>query len=223
MTATETRAPFKPTAVLITPEAEWEEGGRTRVDPDKVTLLHLDSKENTGWLYTREEWEQDDAARIYRRCDGEHEGLEEGERVELLPDLWLVKIDEREHWLDPAILDRTNRIYGVYVFDRRKHVHCCSFEATYELTFLGSQYDYARELTDEESEELADAIREGDGQCEDVSYWGVHDIDRMTANTFREGCLPAEGNGGMKVEGIVSVITDDAIEEVREAYCQSEM
>ena len=201
-----------------------ERGRRTRVDPDKVTLLHLDSKENSGWLYTKEQWEQDDAARIYRCYDSEHEGLEEGERVELLPDLWIVKIDEREHWLDPVVLERTNRIYGVYVFDRRKHVHCCSFEATYELTFLGSQWDYSRELDDEETEDLDERIREGDRQCEDVSYWGVHDIQRMLdENTCREGCLPAKGNGGLKVDGIKSVVTDDAIEEVREAYCQSEL
>ncbi|MHB9044362.1 MAG: hypothetical protein ACYC35_00330 [Pirellulales bacterium] len=221
-TATETRAPFTPTAVLITAEAEWTDSRGVHVDPDKAIPLHLDSEENSGWLYTREEWEQGREARIYRRY-GNHEGLEESERVELLPDLWLVKIDEREHWVDPTILDRTSRIYGVYVFDRRQHVHCCSFDPTYELTFLGSQWESSRELTDAEDEELADAIREGDAQCEDVSYWGVHDIDRMTANTLREGCLPTTGSGGMKITGVKSVVTADAIEEIREAYCQAEM
>lgn len=222
MTTTE-RAPFKPTAVLITPEAEWADSQGTHVDPDKVALLHLDSDDNSGWLYTKAEWEQDDAARIYRRYDGEYEGLEEGERVELLPDLWLVKIDEREHWVDPTILDRTSRVYGVYVFDRRKHVHCCSFEATYELTFLGTQWEASRELTDDETEELDELIHDGDRDTEQVCYFGVHEIDRILEHTCREGFLPAEGNGGMKVEGIESVVTDDAIEEVREAYCRSEL
>lgn len=220
---TATRAPFTPTAVLITPEAEWIEGGRTRVDPAKVTLLHLDNNDNSGWLYTKDEWEQDDAARIFRNYSGKHEGLEEGDRIELLPDLWIVKIDEREHWVDPMILDRTTRIYGVYVYDKRKHVHCCSFEATYELTFLGSQWEPSRELAEEERDELDESIREGDAQCERVSYWDVHDIDRMVANTCREGCLPAVGHGGYNVDGIVSVTTDDAIEEAEEAHCQSEL
>ena len=221
MTATE-RAEFKPTAVLISREAEWTDSQGIHVDPDKVTLLHLDSDDNSGWLYTKDEWEQDDAARIYRRYDGEHEGLEEGERVELLPDVWLVKIDEREHWLDPTILERTSRIYGVYVFDRRKHVHCCSFEATYECTFLGSQWEYTRELTDDETEDLDERIREGDRDCETVSYWGKHDVDRMLAETCREGCLPKSNAGGFKVE-VTSVVTDDAIAEIEEAYCQSEL
>ena len=216
-----TKAPFKPTAVLITPEAEWQDGNQTRVDPARVTLLHLDSDENSGWLYTKDEWESDREPRVYRRY-GEHEGLRENERVELLPDMWIVKIDEREHWLDPVVLDRTNRIFGVYVFDRRKHVHCCSFEATYEFTFLGSQWEHSREFTDDETEDLDERIREGDRDCETVSYWGVHDVDRMLAETCQEGCLPKGNAGGFKVE-VKSVVADDAIAEIEEVYCQSEL
>ena len=216
-----TTTPFTPTAVLITPDAEWQDGNQTRIDPELVTLLHLDSDDNSGWLYTKDEWENDCEPRIYRRY-GEHEGLREGERVELLPDMWIVKIDEREYWLDPVVLDRTSRVFGVYVFDRRKHVHCCSFEATYECTFLGSQWEYARELTDDEIEDLDERIREGDRDCETVSYWGVHDVDRMLAETCREGCLPKSNAGGFKVE-VTSVVTDNAVAEIEEAYCQSEL
>src|SRR3990170_2260106 len=100
-----TKTPFKPTAVLITPDAEFKDGNRMAVDPKLVTPLHLDSDENSGWLYTKDEWKNDREPRIYRRY-GEHEGLREDERVELLPDMWIVKIDEREHWLDPVVLDR---------------------------------------------------------------------------------------------------------------------
>jgi len=206
-TVSDSRAPFTPTAVLI---AE-----------DTRTFLHLDSEDNSGWLYTQDEWENDREPRIYRRY-GKHEGLEENERVELLPDLWIVKLDEREHWIDPMILDRTSRLYGVYVFDRRQHFHQCSFEATHELHFLGSQWETSRELTDTEDEELWEAIREGDGQTEDVSYFGVAEIDRILDTPFREGFLPKDGNGGMPVSGLTSVLADEAIEEVREAHCQSE-
>ena len=221
MATTTEKTPFKPTAVLITPEAEFKDGGRTAVDPELATLLHLDSDDNSGWLFTHDEWENDREPRIYRRY-GEHEGLREDERVELLPDMWIVKIDEREYWLDPVVLDRTRRIFGVYVFDRRKHVHCCSFEATYECTFLGSQWEASRELTDNETEDLDERIREGDGQCEAVCYWGVHDIDRMLAETCREGFLPTGNAGEFKVE-VTSVVTDDAIAEIEETYCQSEL
>jgi len=201
------RAPFKPTAVLI---AE-----------DSRTLLHLDSEDNSGWLYTQDEWEHNREPRIYRRY-GKHEGLTDNERVELLPDLWIVKLDEREHWIDPMILERTSRLYGVYVFDRRQHFHLCSFEATYELHFLGSQWETSRELTDTEDEELWEAIREGDIQAEGVSYFGVPEIDRILNAPFREGFRPKEGNGGMQVNELTSVMADDAIEEVRESHCQSE-
>lgn len=222
MTTITDKAPFMPTAVLITPEAEWEDGRGAHVDPDKAIPLHLDSDDNSGWLYTREEWEHGREPRIYRRF-GKHEGLQAGERVELLPDVWLVKIDEREYWIDPTVLERTSRIVGVYAFDRRRHVHCCSFEATYELHFLGSQWESSRELTEDEADELDQLIREGDAQCEAVSYWGVRDIDRMLESTFRDGFLPAQNCGGMQVQGIASVTTEDALEEIREAYCQQEM
>ena len=120
------------------------------------------------------------------------------------------------------ILERTSRLYGVYVFDRRQHFHLCSFEATYELHFLGSQWETSRELTDTEDEELWEAIREGDGQTEDVSYFGVAEIDRVLDIPFREGFLPQEGNGAMQVSNLTSVLADEAIEEVRETHCQSE-
>ena len=147
--------------MLITPDAEFKDGDRTAVDPDLVTLLHLDSEENSGWLYTREEWEQDKEPRIYRRF-GKHEGLHEGERVELLPDMWMVKIEDRDEWLDSLILDRTSRAFSVYVLDRRQHFHLCQVTPSYEGYFLGSQYESSRELTDEEREELDDHIRTGD-------------------------------------------------------------
>ena len=55
-TATE-QDTFTPTAVLIAPEAEWTDSRGVHVDPDKAIPLHLDSHDNSGWLYTREEWE----------------------------------------------------------------------------------------------------------------------------------------------------------------------
>ena len=77
-------------------------------------------------------------------------------------------------------------------------------------------------IHDDETEDVDERIREGDRDCESVSYWGVHDIDRMLAELCREGFLPKGNAGGFKVE-VKSVVTDDAIEEIREAYCQSEL
>ena len=143
-------------------------------------------------------------------------------RVELLPDLHVVKIDETEYWLDPVVLGRTKRIVGVYVFDRRQQFHICSFTATHELYFLGSQWEEVEGLSDQERDDLWERITEGDGQSDPVSYWDRWDIDRMLANAFREGFLPTNENGGFALTGIVSVTTSDAIEEARESYQTSE-
>ena len=217
-----TKTPFKPTAVLITPDAEFKRGDRTAVDPELVTLLHLDSEDNSGELYTHDEWENDKEPRIFRHYSGDHEGLREGERVELLPDMWIVKIDEREHWRDQKVLKLTKRIFGVYVFDRRQHTHCCSFSPSYWLTFLGTQWESSRELTDRETDELDMLIQDGNVQCESSNYFDVAGVERMIAEPCREGFLPAGNAGGFKVE-VKSVVTDDAIAEIEEAYCQSEL
>ncbi len=212
----ETRAPFKPTAVLITADAEFKDGDRTAVDPTLVTLLHLESDENTGWLYTKDEWEGDKEPRIYRR-HGNHEGLAEGERVELLPDMWIVKIDERQHWVDPTILAQTSRLFGVYVFDRRQVTHCCQLSGSYWLTFLGTQWQPLSDLTDEQCEDLADAIREGDCQCDGNNYFDCTAVERMIAQPCRKHCLPEGAAGGFHVD-VTAVTTDDAIAEIEETY-----
>ena len=117
---------------------------------------------------------------------------------------------------------RTQRIFGVYVFDRRQHFHICSFTASYELYFLGSQWEENEGLSEEDHDDLWQRITEGDLQSEPVSYWDKSDIDRMLTTTCREGFLPPNGNGGFALTGVVSITTEDAIEEARESYQASE-
>jgi hypothetical protein len=134
-----------------------------------------------------------------------------------------VKIDERDYWCDPVALARATRIVGVYVFDRRQHVHICSFTPCYELHFLGSQWDEIGGLSDEERDELSDRIIHGDGQSEPVTYWDKHDVDSMLETSCQEGRLPPLGlNGGFVLSGIVSVTTEDALAEAAEAYSADE-
>jgi hypothetical protein len=211
---------FVPDCVFI-PETEGDpEAKGYDPDPKACTLLKLDGDNIHGECYTQEEWENKKTS----FCSREHGKFTsvEGGHVELLPDLWVVKIQEREYWNDD-IKRRTDAIFGVYVFDRRQHVHCCSFEATYECYFLGSQYRPVG-LTEEQEDELNQDIMEGDAQCEEVSYWGSHDVDRMLENKCWEGLLPANDNesGGFKLSGIRSVTTKTAIEEALEAYQRSE-
>jgi hypothetical protein len=222
MIATE-REPFKPVAVLIPADAlPPERDHDSVVDPADCTLLHLDSRDNSGWLYTKDEWESGAEPRIYRRY-GHHEGLAEGETVELLPDVVIVKLDEREYWCDEWILERTTAIYTVYVIDRRQHHHLCSFEANYEAYYLGTQFDEVPGLSDEDHEELWERINEGALANEQYSYFAVDEIDRILQNTCREGWTPANGKSGGYAIDTGMVRTEDAYRYCQEANCRSEL
>lgn len=220
-------AEFKPNCVFILSNAVWQDSRGEHVDPDDTTLLMLEGDNNFGEVFDAEAWQNDGPPTFLRRygrfidVDGSEIQSEQG-RVELLPDLHVVKIDELGYWLDSEVLRQTKRIYGVYIFDRRQQFHLCSFSASYELHFLGSQWEEVENLSDEEHEDLWNRIKEGDGQSEAVTYWDRIDIDRMLTNQCREGFLPSNGNGGFALTGIVSVSTADAIEEAREAYQANE-
>lgn len=222
MTTTE-KAEFIPNCVFIPATAIWKDSRGEHVDADDTTLLMLDGDNNYGEVFTNDAWENNGPPSYLRQygqfvsADDNPIDPEQG-RVELLPDLHVVKIDEREHWIDPEVLQRTKGIFGVYVFDRRQHFHICSFTASYELHFLGFQWEEVEELSDEDHDDLWERITDGDLQSEPVSYWDRNDIDRMLTTTCREGFLPTGSSGGFALTGIVSVTTEDAIEEARESY-----
>ena len=226
MTTTD-KAAFVQNCVFIPADAVWKDRQGEHVDPEDATLLMLDGDNNYGEVFTSEAWENDGQPSYQRRygqfVDADDNPIDpEHGRVELLPDLFVVKIDEREYWLDPVVLGRTKRIFGVYVFDRRQQFHICSFSASHELNFLGSQWEEIEGLSDEDHDDLWERINQGDGQSDPVTYWDKADIDRMLATTCREGFLPTKANGGFALTGVVSVTTEDAIEEARESYKASE-
>ena len=226
MTTTD-KAAFVPNCVFIPADAVWNDSRGEHVDPEDATLLMLDGDNNYGEVFTSEDWANDGQPSYQRRygqfVDADDNPIDpEHGRVELLPELFVVKIDETEYWIDPVVLGRTKRIIGVYVFDRRQQFHICSFTASHELYFLGSQWEEIEGLSDEDHDDLWERIMQGDGQSEPVSYWDRWDIDRMLANACREGFLPTEATGGFALIGVVSVTTADAIEETRESYQASE-
>ena len=218
--ATEKRT-FVADAVFIPNSARWKDN---HGDPDNCIKLMVDGDNNNADVFTEEAW-NNDGEPFCRREWGEFTAVDGG-LVDLRPELWIVKIDEREHWIDAEILANCPRIYGVYVFDRKQHFHLCSFEACYELHFLGTQYDESDELHGDEyrRDEINGKIVEGDALCEQVSYWSVANIDRMLRTEINEGCLPPEGkHGGCRLNFIESVTYNDALEEAREAHCGSEL
>lgn len=218
MVDTEKR-PFVANAVFIPDSARREDHNGEHVESDECTLLMVDGDNNSADVYTEEAW-NNDGQPICRREWGEFTEVEGG-KVELLPEIWVVKIDEREYWCDPDVLANCPRIYGVYVFDRNKHIHICSTEASYELTFLGSDYTEVEAIADDDyrRDEINSKILNGDAQCEEFSYWGKYDIERMLQNEIKEGHLPPEGqHGGYRLTGFTAVTTEEAIEEARELH-----
>lgn len=213
------KQPFVADAVFIPDSARWSDRQSDHADPDDCVMLMVVGDNANADVFTEEAW-NNDGEPFCRREWGEFTEVTGG-KVELLPELWIVKIDEREWWLDPEVLVACPRIYGVYVFDRRRHVHVCSFEPCYELHFLGSDYTESDELQNDESrrDAIHGTIVQGDSQCDQVTYWGKADIDRMLANEIEPGGLPLDGkHGGYRLDGIVSVTYADAIEEILEAH-----
>jgi hypothetical protein len=87
----------------------------------------------------------------------------------------LVKLDETDFWAE-EIVDKVGRIFGTYIYDVNRRVHCCEFTPSYELLFIGSQWSNA-ELMDRGSDDLDSEIRAGDAQTEAVRY--IHGSGRV--------------------------------------------
>ncbi len=116
------------------------------------------------------------------------------------PRFCLLKLDETRHWADDMAA-RAVRIFGLYVYDQNRRVHCCEFTPSYECLFVGSAGGNT-DLDDDAAERLDDEIREGDLGTEPVRYIHCREID----------ALPEIGEHDLKVG-----ITDTGIEDEEEA------
>jgi hypothetical protein len=86
------------------------------------------------------------------------------------PDLRIFKDDETIHWRED-IQARAGRIFGVYLFDANRHVHCCELTPSYELHYVGPTWSGGTAQDDDrESERLFDDIMEGSRDSEPVTY-----------------------------------------------------
>ena len=142
------------------------------------------------------------------------------DRIQLLPDMWCVKTDDTEYWDEEFRKEhKIKHIFGVYVFSKSTHCHLCEFTPSYELCFMGSQWDADLDDSDDElPDRIDEAVREGDTSTEEYSYMHVSDIDALLKTEIKEGFFPPEGQGGggYRITGLVSVTVEDAIEEIRE-------
>lgn len=111
--------------------------------------------------------------------------------MQVQPDYWLVKVDERGFWNGDEILGRTTDIHGVYAFDRNLHVHICSLTPTYEMHFLGTDYEETEDLSEEEREGLNCLILENDCS-EAVTYMNARDVEKILKGNPERGSRVTE-------------------------------
>ena len=89
-------------------------------------------------------------------------------------DLWLIKIDEREHWCN-AIKAQTTENFGVYVFDRDERTFCCELTPSYCLAFVANDYTEIDGLAEHARNALNEDVLDTDN--EPVTYMHVRDIE----------------------------------------------
>ncbi len=112
-------------------------------------------------------------------------------QAEVKPRWCVLKIDETQNWLDQDIVSRAKRIYGVYVFDRSLHVHCCEMTASYECLFVESQFDNP-DLPDREADWLSVDLMAGDNYAEPVRYfhcWQIDGLPRIKEGDVAQGVI----------------------------------
>ena len=111
--------------------------------------------------------------------------IEDENEVKVIPEIRVLKADETEYWCD-EIKAKVKRIFGVYVFDWRRHVHCCELTPSYECHFVEDQAEYVDGLSDGEIDKLDDLIREAQAHNDPVRYYHCSNIDSlpMMANKY---------------------------------------
>jgi hypothetical protein len=116
------------------------------------------------------------------------------DKLEVIPGVRIVLIDETLNWCK-EIQKRAGRLFGVYLFDQRRHVRCCEMTPSHECHFLKTIF--TAEIPDSlqgERDDLQEAILEGNRETPAVSYFHVQDIDhspsiessRWSAKHYRE-------------------------------------
>ena len=123
----------------------------------------------------------------------------------------ILKIDQTKNWSD-EIQKKVKRIFGVFIFDSKKTVHCCELTPSFECTFIGSQVDFIPDTTDKEIDNIEDEILQGEfHEVETVSYFHCHTIDN--AKRFKSGFLPKGNIGTLTITGLVSKDLEERLQE----------
>jgi hypothetical protein len=218
---------FAPNAVYI-PTKDGREG--RDFDRTDCTLLLVDGEFSHADVFTEEAW-QNDGKPAYLQRRGDFFLPDESEiptgRMQLLPDVCIVKVPDRDYWCD-EVQALTKRIFAVYALDRRQHFYLCEMCASYKLWFIEHQYEATDDVDQDEDKrnELYESILDGGRYEEPVIYEHRCDIDRMfgRGRRCRPGYLPSHNRGGgYRLRGLRSVTWDGVMEELFESRCNSDL
>ncbi len=123
----------------------------------------------------------------------------------IVPEFYLYRHDVTEYYTGSqgrAIVERCGgKIIDIYIFDHRRHVHCCELRASYEMWFIegipGGE-------TLPEDEDIDEALREVNTETEPVMYVHAFDVesregvqkldDFFDAETWEELLEDADGD-----------------------------
>lgn len=100
---------------------------------------------------------------------------------QIFPSIHIALLEETHNWSE-AIQQQAGRLFGVYLFDRRRHVHACEFTPSYELHFLKTIYtaEFPETVQGErERDALEMEIMQGDRDTPLVCYVHTHVIDGL--------------------------------------------
>ncbi len=103
----------------------------------------------------------------------EAEGTGETTEGLLRPDYCLYLMDETQHWqLQPELMAKIERIVTIYLFDRKRHVHCCELTPSYELWPVETRAELKPEFAD--GGRAADNLR--DAIDSEIQRWADHSV-----------------------------------------------
>ena len=91
------------------------------------------------------------------------------------PDFRIYKQETTEYWSED-IRSRAARLFGVYLFDVNRHVHCCELTPSFEMNYLGPTWTEGIE-DDEARQSLFEDILEGDAETDLVRYVHVGSVE----------------------------------------------
>lgn len=110
------------------------------------------------------------------------------------PRFCYIGLDETAHWRIPSkLLPYVARIYGIYVFNRSEHTHCCELTPSHWLECVDFEWaasDAFNALPERECDDIAEAVRGmllDAPTAESSHYRHVAHVDRLIESGSHRG------------------------------------